>query len=118
MRDPEAYAEHLATFVPCVSCKTRRDPRSGARQMEGCECGNSHCIEGCHENRICCGEGAPVDCPVCGDRPDVQLGYAYSVACANCYDGAPDAGPQLIGSAMRREDAIVAWNEAVQEFGA
>ena len=114
-RDPEAYAEHLAMFTPCATCGTRRNPRSGARQMAGCECGESRCIDTCHEERTCCGEHAPVACPNphCGDVAEIEFtGTVYIVGCASaCFE---DARPQPWGFADNKLDAIADWNESVE----
>lgn len=56
------------------------------------------------------------NCPVCGSEGKVSKLYAWSVTCDNCYDGAPDSGPQLIGHALTRDAAVSEWNEAVAEY--
>lgn len=55
-------------------------------------------------------------CPMCGGAPTVEVSHAFYVACPNCYDGAPDAGPQLIGVARTKAKAIEAWNDAVSDW--
>lgn len=55
-------------------------------------------------------------CPV-GHKPHIDnnvLGHGCSIIC-DCYDGAPDAGSQLAGWALKLEDAIDDWNEQVEE---
>lgn len=41
--------------------------------------------------------------------------YGFVITCNRCYDGAPDAGPQMIVSGTCEPDAIDAWNDAVEE---
>jgi len=59
----------------------------------------------------------PLDCPHCGDSVEIEsFGWGYSVVCHNCYDGAPDAGPQLHSHSYYRSDAVVFWNDSVHEY--
>lgn len=59
-------------------------------------------------------------CPKCGTAPSVNHTEwhwgGFVVSCGNCYDGAPDAGRQLIESAPTEAEAIERWNEAVTEY--
>lgn len=63
----------------------------------------------------------PKQCPVCKSEPSVDPGYYryWYVTCDNCYDGAPDAGVQLLGSSHKsKDDAIERWNEQVEDYEA
>lgn len=58
-------------------------------------------------------------CPMCGKTDTVRVSpayYGYNAYCDNCYDGAPDAGPQLDGWGIKPESAILDWNDVVQEW--
>lgn len=63
----------------------------------------------------------PKPCPSCKSPADIQdlhLGAPgpYVITCGGgCYDGAPDAGKQLICSGTRLHDVVEAWNEKVEE---
>jgi hypothetical protein len=35
----------------------------------------------------------------------------YDVFCSDCYDGAPDAGPQAIGTGIDKQDALEDFRE-------
>ena len=54
-------------------------------------------------------------CPDCGDA-HIEVNYVgWSVLC-DCYDGAPDAGPQLIStSIVSIREAVDNWNELIEE---
>lgn len=58
----------------------------------------------------------PKDCPVCGEPVTPHKLYIWHVSCGRCYDGAPDAGPQLFGFAPTPAGAIGSWNAEVAEF--
>ncbi len=60
-------------------------------------------------------EGTPFPCPHCGERPTAERNFGWSVCCTNCYDGAPDAGPQLMGVGLKASAAVFAWNEQIAE---
>lgn len=71
---------------------------------------------------------APRPCPIC-DRsdylrvdcvcPPIPVRDMDFVAyCENCYDGAPDAGPQLTGSGATEERAIADWHESADDWTA
>lgn len=60
----------------------------------------------------------PKNCPTCGDAVTPRIIYIWHVTCDNCYDGAPDAGPQLQGFSDRMSDALASWNEQVEEYEA
>jgi len=55
----------------------------------------------------------PLPCPRCGRAVEPYDCGVYSVACSNCYDGAPDAGPQLYGTGRTAAAAVNDWNERV-----
>jgi hypothetical protein len=58
----------------------------------------------------------PVNCHRCGRAPYVDKLYAWSVACPNCYDGAPDSGTRNeLGDSLDRDEAIEAWNERQED---
>jgi hypothetical protein len=59
-------------------------------------------------------------CYRCGKVPDLDPNGGYpTVACSDCYDGAPDSGTRSeIGSGMNAAQAIADWNEKMeQEIG-
>ncbi len=65
---------------------------------------------------------AALQCPHCGEAPRVSVETRFrsdiaEVICLDCYDGAPDAGPQRRAIAMsgRVESAIQCWNDDVQD---
>lgn len=57
----------------------------------------------------------PKPCPQC-KCVYVEANYiGFSVIC-DCYDGAPDAGPQLISTSLvDATEAIENWNELIEE---
>lgn len=61
----------------------------------------------------------PSPCPRCGQPPHIEdhhIGLQsgpYTVYCPRCYDGAPDAGPQQIGSGFDLAKAIEGWDNEV-----
>lgn len=59
----------------------------------------------------------PLPCPECGREPRVyDEFYGVTAYCPNCYDGAPDAGEQIIGQGLHKADAVEAWNERVDDY--
>lgn len=60
----------------------------------------------------------PKNCPDCGRAVTPHTVYIWHVTCASCYDGAPDAGPQLHGFSDRMSEAIEDWNRQVEEYEA
>lgn len=63
-----------------------------------------------------CETNFPVDCPMCGKGVEVEKLYFWWVTCDGCYDGAPDAGPQLAGWGRTRSGAVDDWNEQVADY--
>lgn len=53
----------------------------------------------------------------CGGLPRVSdcSPYGYVIACSACYDGAPDAGRQMITSSPWLNEAVEDWNLLVEE---
>jgi hypothetical protein len=58
----------------------------------------------------------PKNCPMCGEPVTPHVIYIWHVSCGGCYDGAPDAGPQLHAFSTRESEAIEDWNEQVAEY--
>jgi hypothetical protein len=67
----------------------------------------------------------PLPCPDCGTASIVQLARVLrrdpspssgwvAVLC-DCYDGAPDAGPQRIVTERSQDEAVEAWNDQIQD---
>ena len=52
-------------------------------------------------------------CPICDREPEIGNTWYYTYTCPNCYCGAPDAGPQIIGYAPRPDAAADDWDDAV-----
>jgi len=57
-------------------------------------------------------------CPKCGEAVEPHKLYIWHVSCADCYDGAPDAGVQLHGFAETEAGAVARWNERVDDWEA
>ena len=59
----------------------------------------------------------PLPCWRCGKLPDVDPNGGYpTVACSDCYDGAPDSSTRNdLGSGLNAAQAIAAWNEKAQQ---
>jgi hypothetical protein len=55
-------------------------------------------------------------CPVCNDPVSIDRYVGFTAICRNCYDGAPDAGPQLIAYGTTYEEVTDEWNEAVADY--
>jgi hypothetical protein len=55
-------------------------------------------------------------CPRCGGDPAFEINSCgVTISCSDCYDGAPDAGPQMSVSAETLALAVDRWNEMVDE---
>ena len=55
-------------------------------------------------------------CPRCGGAPSFEINsWGVVIACSDCYDGAPDAGPQMSVSAESLALAVERWNELSDE---
>jgi hypothetical protein len=56
-------------------------------------------------------------CPRCGQLPTVTASYAFTVACDNCYDGAPDSSTaDELAAALTESEASEIWNARCEEF--
>ena len=57
----------------------------------------------------------PLPCWRCNRTPSIEGCYGWTVACDNCFDGAPDAGPvrNEIGWGVSEEKAVEHWNEVM-----
>lgn len=56
-------------------------------------------------------------CPRCGQTPTVTASYAFTVACDNCYDGAPDSSTaDELAAALTESEASGIWNARCEEF--
>jgi hypothetical protein len=56
-------------------------------------------------------------CPRCGRPPTVTASYAFTVACDNCYDGAPDSSTSgELAAALTESEASAIWNARFEEF--
>ena len=56
------------------------------------------------------------NCPRCGSVPEEDHSYTIAVYCPDCYDGAPDAGPQLLAFGFQWQDVVDDWNDQAEEF--
>ena len=56
------------------------------------------------------------NCPICEKAPTVRGGAYKLVCCDECYDGAPDSGPQMLGTSSRSlDEAVKDWNNQVED---
>jgi hypothetical protein len=56
-------------------------------------------------------------CPRCGRAPTMTAGYAITIACDNCYDGAPDScTADELAAALTESEASAIWNARCEEF--
>lgn len=58
-------------------------------------------------------------CPTCHRPPKVKdHGFnCFIIACDDCFDGAPDAGPQPCVAQVGRQSAEDAWTDLVSDWG-
>ena len=50
--------------------------------------------------------------------PEAEKMYdgSWLIYCPECYDGAPDAGPQMLASGATLTEATLEWNEKVLDL--
>lgn len=62
-------------------------------------------------------EGDLRHCPRCLREPKLHECYAYTVACPNCFDGAPDSRTcHEVGAGLTPQAAIASWNDMVENW--